>query len=90
MRTGIVILALVAVAAGLVWSRASALSARHDIQRLHNRRTELNRRLWDQQVRLGELTAPLRVRQRTSGGAADARSAVEPATEPDGINVQNE
>ena len=64
MRLAVVILAMAVIAIGLVQIRRSELAARHEIQLLKARDTELRRAVWDQQVRLGYLTAPSEVLRR--------------------------
>ncbi len=64
MRLAIVIVSVAAIAVGLVHLRRTEIATRHRIQRLSAEQIRLRRVLWDQQVRLGELTAPGRVRQR--------------------------
>lgn len=64
MRMGLVILLLAAIAVALVHTRRGEIIARHEIQRLRMRQVKLRRQLWDQQIRLGLLTSPEKVRQR--------------------------
>lgn len=64
MRFGLVILFLAAIATGLVQLRRSQLRAQRDIQRFQLRELSLQRRLWDQEVRIGELIIPERIRFR--------------------------
>jgi len=64
LRLAIVIVSVTAIAVGLVHLRRREIAARHRIQRLAAEQVRLRRALWDQQVRLGELTAPGCVRQR--------------------------
>jgi len=62
MRLALVIVALAGIAVGLVHIRRAEMSVRHEIQCLRLQQISLRRRLWDQQVRLGEIMAPARVR----------------------------
>ena len=64
LRLAIVIVSVTAIAVGLVHLRRTEIATRHQIQRLSAEQIRLRRALWDQQVRLGELTAPQRVQQR--------------------------
>ena len=64
MRLAIVIVSVTAIAVGLVHLRRTEIATRHRIRRLSAEQVRLRRALWDQQVRLGELTAPARVQQR--------------------------
>ncbi len=58
MRLAWIILALGAMYAGLTHLRASQTASEAEMYRLEARRIEVRRKLWDQQVRLGELSAP--------------------------------
>jgi len=64
VRLSLVIAILVAIWVGLVHLRHEKVRAGHEIQRLQMRQVSLRRRLWDQEVRIGELTTPDRVRGR--------------------------
>jgi hypothetical protein len=64
MRLGLVILLLAGMAVALVHVRRAEVSTRHEIQRLRMRQVTLRRKLWDQQIRVGELTSPREVRKR--------------------------
>ncbi len=75
MRFGAVILILAALAVALTHLRRQEVLLRHEIQQLQSRQVQLRRKLWDQQVRLGYLTAPDRMQRRLqelSQGAADS------------------
>ncbi len=86
MRLGLVIAALAMVAVGLVQIRRAEIAARHEIQRLETQQISLRRTLWDQQIRLGYLTAPREVRRRAGQMALDL---VEPDDcPPNGIAAQ--
>ncbi len=63
-RIGLVIVLLAAMAVGLVHIRRSEMYVRHEIQRLSQQQILLRRKLWDQQVHLGYLTAPATIRSR--------------------------
>ncbi len=76
MRFGLVLAALAAIAVMLVQVRRQETVVRHEMQQMRNERVQIRRKLWDQQVRLGYLTGPARVRQRV-GEVAIHRSADE-------------
>ncbi len=65
LRFAWVILLLAAVGVGVVHLRLQQNAARTEIQRLEADRLKLRRTLWEQQERIGELTAPRQVRQRS-------------------------
>ncbi len=58
------IVVLTAIATCLVHIRQGVSAARYEIYKLQSKRIKLRRRLWDQQVKLGQLTAPREVRLR--------------------------
>lgn len=62
MRFAFVIITVAAIAVAMVHLRGDELSARHDLQAHRVRQSDLRRRLWAQQVRLGELTATEKIR----------------------------
>lgn len=64
MRLAVVIAILGGIAVGLVQLRRREIVVRYEIQRMHEQQVGLRRRLWDQQVRLGYLTAPHEIRHR--------------------------
>ena len=64
MRIVVVIISLAAIALGLVHIRRAEMSVQYELQRVRTEQVELRRRLWDQQVRMGLLTAPDEVRRR--------------------------
>jgi len=64
VRIAVVIVALAAVAVALVQVRRREITVRHEIQRLQTQQVSLRRTLWDQQARLGYLTAPKEIRRR--------------------------
>jgi len=66
MRMGIVIIVLAAMGVGLVQIRRQEMTARHEIQSLRAAQVKIRRTLWEQQVRMGELTAPQAVRRRAA------------------------
>lgn len=66
IRLGMVIAVLAAMALGLVHVRRAKVRARHEIQGLRLRQISLRRRLWDQEVRIGQLTTPERIRFRAA------------------------
>lgn len=64
MRLALVIILLTAIAVGLVHIRRAQITVCHEARRVQLRRVKLRRRLQDQQVELGRLTAPHRVNDR--------------------------
>ena len=64
MRLATVILVLAAIAVTLVNLRRRELAVRHETQQLQTQQVNLRRELWDQQARMGYLTAPSEVRRR--------------------------
>ena len=64
MRLALIIILLAVIALGLVHIRRMESTARCEIHRLRLQQTMLRRRVWDQQVRLGYLTAPTEIRRR--------------------------
>ncbi len=64
MRISLVIVMLASVAAGVVHLRRAQTRAHHRVHELQVRQILLRRRLYDQQVTLGRLTAPEAVRKR--------------------------
>jgi len=64
MRLALVIIALGAIAVSMVQIRRGETTARHEAQSLQRRQVSLRRRLWDQQIRLGQLTGPQELRRR--------------------------
>lgn len=64
MRLAVVIVALTAIAVGMVHIRRDRTRLRHETQEQQNKQLTLRRTLWDQQVRLGWLTAPAELRRR--------------------------
>jgi hypothetical protein len=63
-RLAVVIAILGGIAVGLVQLRRREIVVRHEIQRMQEQQIGLRRRLWDQQVRLGYLTAPREIHHR--------------------------
>ncbi|HOD81647.1 MAG: hypothetical protein BWX88_01871 [Planctomycetes bacterium ADurb.Bin126] len=98
MRLGIIIIALAAIAVALVQVRREEMVARHRLQTLRAAQVKIRRALWEQQVRLGELTAPRAVRHRAAEMAlglvdkaeAERKVAVDapPAPRPANVNPQ--
>ena len=64
MRLVLMILSLAAIGVGLVQIRRAETRACHRIQELQGQQVRLRRRLWDQQIRLGRITAPEEIRRR--------------------------
>ncbi|HDZ20558.1 hypothetical protein LCGC14_0513030 [marine sediment metagenome] len=71
MRWMMVIVILAAVATALVHFRRSEVRARHEIRQLDRQQVQLRRQLWDQQILLGEVTSPGRIRQIVQVGSLD-------------------
>jgi len=65
-RLCVIIVALWAMGLGLVHIRRAQVRARRDVQRYRMRQISLRRRLWDQEVRIGQLTTPDRIRFRVA------------------------
>ncbi|MGC9454356.1 MAG: hypothetical protein ACP5HU_05780 [Phycisphaerae bacterium] len=70
-RMLLIVVALCGIAVGLVQLRRAETAVRHDIQHLRLRRVAVRRSLWDQQVRLNNLTAPREIRRRVERMALD-------------------
>jgi len=66
VRISLIIVALAAIAVGLVHLRREQTRVAYQTQRAQIRQVELRRRLCDQQVELGRLTNPQCVRRRAS------------------------
>ena len=62
MRLHLVIVALAAIAVGLVHIRRNEISANHRIQQLQVKQIYQRRKLYDEQVKLGKRIAPKKVR----------------------------
>ncbi len=68
------ILFLTAIAICLVHIRQGQSSVRYEIHQLRSKQIKLRRRLWDQQVKLAQLTAPREVRLRAEEMLLDLTS----------------
>ena len=68
------ILFLTAIAICLVHIRQGQSVTRYQIHKLRSKQIKLRRRLWDQQVKLGQLTAPREVRLRAEEMSLDLTS----------------
>jgi len=66
VRFVLVIVSLAAITVVMVHLRREEIRARHELQRLQAQQVQLRRRLYDQQVELGKLTAPQEVRRRAA------------------------
>ena len=64
MRFVWIILAFTVIAVAMAHLRLEQASVRAETYRLSALRHEVRRTLWDQQIRLGELTSPRQVNQR--------------------------
>lgn len=71
MRLAFVIISLTVIAVALIHIRRTELAARCEIQRLQLEQVTLRRTMWDQQVRMGHLTAPSEVHRRAEQMALD-------------------
>ena len=71
MRFAMVIVSLAAIAVALVHIRRAEITARHEIQSLQLKQVDQRRRMWDQQIRLSQLTAPAQVRKRVDEMSLD-------------------
>lgn len=65
MRLALVIVSLAFIAVGLVHIRRCEIATRAEMQRIRTYEVTIRRRLWDQQVQLGYLTAPGRLLHRS-------------------------
>ena len=63
MRLAWIIVAFAAIAAATVHLRLQQTRTRSEIHNLQADRLEVRRRLWQQQLRLGELTSPRHIRR---------------------------
>ena len=64
MRFAWIILAFAVIAGAMVHLRLEQASVRAETYRLSASRHEVRRTLWDQHIRLGELSSPRQVNQR--------------------------
>ena len=64
MRLGVIIVALAAIAVGLIHLRRREIMLRHEIQRVRNQRVELRRQMDDRTVGLARLLTPEAVARR--------------------------
>ncbi len=74
MRIMCIIIVLAGIALALVQLRRREITVRHEIQRLQSQGVVLRRKLWDQQVKLGYLTAPGEVNRRVMEFAMKAKA----------------
>ena len=65
-RLCVIIVALWAMGLGLVHIRRAQVRARREVQQYRMKQISLRRRLWDQEVRIGQLTTPDRIRFRAA------------------------
>ena len=78
MRFAWIILAVAAIAAAAAGFRLQQTRVRSDICNLEGRRLEVRRRLWSQQLRLGELTAPQNIRRLAEDWPIDVAGPGDP------------
>ena len=71
MRWIMVIVIGAVVMTALVHFRRSEVRAHYEIRRLDLQQVQLRRKLWDQQIQLGEVTSPGRIRQIVQAGSLD-------------------
>lgn len=88
----IIIIMLTVIGVCLVHIRRQQVSCAHEIERLRSRQVVLRRQLWDQQVRLGYLTAPGRLQDSldpplSPADRADAGPAAGPRGGPRGAEL---
>ncbi len=69
MRCALLLVALTVIAAALVHLRRGEVRARYETHRCQARQVTLQRRLWNQQVQLSELTSPRQIRERAEAMA---------------------
>ena len=82
MRWATLIVILAAIAVTLVNLRRREIAVRHKIQLMQTQQVSLRRKLWDQQVRLGYLTAPGAIRDRAELGTVGWVEDDRPASRP--------
>jgi len=63
MRWAMVIIAMAAVAMGVVHVERELVRHRYEMRQSDREYVRLRRALWDQQVQLGQVTSPTRIRQ---------------------------
>jgi hypothetical protein len=66
MRLAWIIIGLTAISATVVHMRCRQSQARTEMYVLESQRVQVRRTLWEQQVRLGDLTSPQNIRKLTS------------------------
>ena len=64
MRLGVIILAIAAIAVGLVQLRRQEIGVQHEIQRLQVSRVALRREVAKREVRIGKMTTPDRLSRK--------------------------
>jgi hypothetical protein len=84
LRLAWVIILMAAVGAAAVHLRLRATQARTQIQSLEAQRVQMRRQIWEQQVKLGELTAPQETRFRGKDTALDSS----PGPTPTGMTAE--
>ena len=68
VRLTTIIAALTTIALATVYLRREQDCLRYEIQRSLSRQTQLRRKLWDQNVRIGELASPTELRSKVRQG----------------------
>lgn len=66
LRLAWIIVAMGAISATLVHLRCRQIQARAEMHHLEANRLQVRRALWDQQIRLGDLTSPPNLRRLTA------------------------
>ena len=66
LRLAWIIVAMGAISATLVHLRCRQIQARAEMHHLEASRLQVHRALWDQQIRLGDLTSPPNLRRLTA------------------------
>ncbi len=79
MRLAVFILMLGAIGVALVHVRQGEMQSRHELQMLQMRQIELRRDIFDQQVRLSDLTRPRDVENRAAAIQEDLYYQCQPA-----------
>ena len=78
LRLMIIIVAVAAIAVGLVYLRREEAQVSYETHRCLSRQTALRRKLWDQRLEIGHLVAPAQVRNRMRRMALDMSNENEP------------
>jgi hypothetical protein len=82
LRLAWIIIGLTAIGAAVVHLRCRQAQGRAESEHLENQRLLVHQKLWDQQIRLGDLSTPQNVRRLTLDWAIDLVSPEEAAKDP--------